>query len=54
MKIISWFYTYFVLIFIPEFYICWKVKHKDRREAVQARFIYLLYQKLHKQKKIDL
>ena len=53
MKTLSWFFTYFVLIFVPQFYICWKVKHKYRRQAVAARIIYLI-QQLHKQKKIDL
>ena len=35
------------MIFIPFFWVCWKVKHKDRFTAVIARAIYFL----HKSKK---
>jgi hypothetical protein len=42
MKHLKWFLTYYIMILIPAFWICWKVKHKNRPEAVLARTIYLI------------
>jgi len=48
MNLIKWFLTYWCLIFIPFFYCCWKIKHKERPTAVLARLIYFITKTFNK------
>lgn len=45
MKTIKWFFTYWVMIFVPAFYSCWKVQHKYRPIAVLTIIIAFIHQK---------
>lgn len=44
--------TYFLLIFNPNFWVCWKVPHKHRFTAVQTRLIGLILKKTNNLKNI--
>lgn len=50
MKSIKWVLTYWLMFFVPPFYVCWQFKHKDRPLAVLTRAIYLLIKKNYEQR----